>query len=66
MANADFNEDFNKRKDGSNPPKAKSPAPAPGMPMRTANWPGIPGKPQSKDRSGGVKKLKIHPDEKGL
>ena len=27
-----------------------------GTPMKTANWPAVPGKTQSKDRSAGVKK----------
>ena len=33
---------------------------------RTANWPDVPGKTQSRDRSGGVKKAKIHASAKGL
>ena len=41
-------------------------APAENMPMKTANWPGLPGPSQSKDRSGGVKKLKVHPKSEGL
>jgi hypothetical protein len=27
------------------------------MPMRTANWPGVPGKTQGKSRANGVKKM---------
>ena len=37
-----------------------------GMPENTANWGDVPGKTQSKDRSGGVKKCKCHPVSKGI
>ena len=36
------------------------------MPEKTANWPGLPGKTQSKDRSGGVKKVKTTPKSVGV
>ena len=36
------------------------------MPMRTINWPGLPGKTQPKDRSGGDRKVKVHPVSKGI
>lgn len=36
------------------------------MPDKVANWPGVPGKMQSKDRSGGVKKCKCHPVKQGI
>ena len=42
-----------------------TPAKAP-MPERVANWGGLPGSPQRKDRSGGVDKLKADPVKKGL
>jgi hypothetical protein len=35
-------------------------------PEKTAAWPGVPGKTQSKDRSNGVRKLKIHPKSEGI
>ena len=49
---------------GSN--KASGSSPKASMPEKTANWPGLPGKAQSKDRSGGVKKLKVHPKSEGI
>lgn len=36
--------------------KSKGSAPGGGMSMKTANWPGVPGPTQRKDRSAGVKK----------
>ncbi len=45
-----------KRKAGGKPPK---------LTLKTANWPGLPGK-SGPDRSAGVKKLKIHPASQGL
>jgi len=36
------------------------------MPMKTASWPGVPGKTQPKDRSGGVKKANVHVKSEGL
>lgn len=38
----------------------------PPMPERTANWPGLPGGTQKKDRGGGVPKVKIHPSSQGI
>lgn len=35
---------------------SKGSKPAAGTPMKTANWPGVPGKTQSSDRSCGCKK----------
>ena len=53
---------------GNTPPKFKRKAPAPAAKVveRTANWPGLAGPPQPRDRSAGVKKLKIHPTSEGL
>ncbi len=53
---------------GNRPPKFKRKAGAPAAKVneRTANWPGLAGPPQPRDRSAGVKKLKIHPMSKGL
>ena len=66
MPNPDFNDDMNKRR-GSNPGhKTPRQDKQTAMPEKTANWPDVPGKTQSANRSGGVKKLKIHPASKGL
>lgn len=35
-------------------------------PMKTPNWPGLPGKAQSKDRSNEVKKCHCYPTSKGI
>ena len=36
--------------------KASGSAPNQAMPQKTASWPGLPGKAQGKDRSGGTAK----------
>ena len=36
------------------------------MPEKTAAWPGLPGKPQPRDRSLGVPKVKNCPVKQGL
>jgi hypothetical protein len=36
------------------------------FPEKTANWPGLPGSEQKRDRSGGVKKVKTYASKKGL
>ncbi len=53
---------------GNTPPKFKRKASAPAAKVNetTANWPGLAGPAQPRDRSAGVKKLKIHPMSKGL
>ena len=53
---------------GNTPPKfkRKAGAKAASVNERTANWGGLPGPTQPRDRSAGVKKLKIHPMSKGL
>ena len=53
---------------GNTPPKFKRKARAaePAVNERTAAWPGLPGPTQPRDRSAGVKKLKIHAMSKGL
>lgn len=43
-------------KSGGGAPGFKGSKPSGSMPMKTANWAGLPGKTQSKDRSAGVKK----------
>lgn len=66
MANPDFR-DFDSQL-GNTPPKFKRKAGAPAAKVneKTANWPGLPGPAQPRDRSAGVKKLKTHPVSKGL
>ena len=66
MANPDFSDLGSKL--GNRPPKFKRKAGAPAAKVneRTANWPGLAGPPQPRDRSAGVKKLKIHPLSRGL
>ena len=60
MPNEDF-EDFSgpsakkKRKTGTST-----------MTEKNVNWPGLPGKTQGKDRSGGTKKAKTHPVSVGI
>ena len=53
---------------GNKPPKFKRKAGAPAATVneKTANWPGLAGPAQPRDRSVGVKKLKIHPHSQGL
>lgn len=42
-------------------------APAASLPSdKTASWPGLPGKTQPKDRSGGVKRVRQHPKSDGI
>lgn len=36
------------------------------VPMRTAKFPGLPGKTQPGDRSLGFKKCKCHPQQEGI
>ncbi len=71
MPNPDFSEFKSGRKGRARTP----PMPGSGMgkppagasaPEKTANWGGLPGKSQSKDRSGGVKRLQVHPKTEGL
>ena len=66
MPNPEFSENFNDRKQSAvtnSTPRENSKS---AMPEKTANWPTVPGKTQGKDRSGGVKKVKIHPASQGL
>lgn len=67
MVNGFFSE-FPERKPGAGPKLAKSvrratPAPAP---EKSGPAGGLPGKPQPKDRSGGVPRAKIHPKSEGI
>ncbi len=65
MANPDFSDLGSNL--GNTPPKFKRRAGAPAAKVneRTVNWPGLPGK-TGPNRSAGVKKLKIHPQSRGL
>jgi hypothetical protein len=53
---------------GNAPPKFKRKAggKAPPVNVKPANWGGLPGPTQPRDRSAGVKKLKTHAMSKGL
>jgi hypothetical protein len=50
----------------------KSTKPTPGrkpdfsMPEKVANWGGLPGNTQPRSRSGGDRKVKIHPKSEGI
>lgn len=59
------NKRFEKFKGGGSPatPRGKH---ADKMPMRTANWPGTPGKHQPRDRSAGTPRVKAHPKSEGI
>lgn len=66
MANPDFNDDPNKRKQAS-PAKRKTFGGSDiGFNESTANWGGLPGKTQPKIRNAGTPKTKIYPQSKGL
>jgi len=62
MPNKRFN---NMQTDKKGPVTGKKGSAAP-MPMGSPNWPGLPGKSQSKDRSNGVTKLKGSVKQIGL
>ena len=66
MPNPDFSENFNDRKQGIVAKKKPRENSKTAMPEKKVNWPGVPGKTQGKNRSGGVKKAKIHPSAEGL
>ena len=46
----------NRKGSGGYSGKARGSKPAESMPEKTAAWPGLPGKAQGKDRSGGTAK----------
>lgn len=46
--------------------KAPKMASAPGFKEKPGFMTGVPGKKQPKDRSNGIKRLKIHPSSEGL
>lgn len=47
------------------PPAKRGTASNTGMPMRTASWPGLPGK-SGPERSAGVTKVKTNPRSEGI
>lgn len=65
MPNPDYN-DMNGRKQGPVKAKPNRAGAATGMPEKTSGFPGVPGKTQSKNRSGGVYKCKVYADSEGL
>jgi len=50
----------------SPPVQTRQPEPVVSINETTANWPSVPGKTQSRNRSNGTVKLKIHPKQQGL
>jgi len=55
-----------RQKGGGHPPVPRGEKASKADPMRTAAWPGVPGKTQSKSRSSGIRKLRQSPREEGL
>ena len=66
MANPDFNDDPNKRKQASPAKKQTFHGSDIGFNESTANWGGLPGKTQPKTRGKGTPNAKIHPQSKGI
>lgn len=56
---------FNQEPQSGKPPKTKRGTKATSMPMKTANWGGLPGK-SGPNRANGVEKLKTDADSEGL
>lgn len=48
------------------PPTGQGGGPKPQFDEKTANWPGVPGKTQPRDRSGGTKKVKQSVKSEGI
>ena len=65
MVNADFSP-LRQSTGGPGGRKAPKSAAAPGFKEKPGFSTGVPGKKQSKDRSNGVKRLKVHPTSEGL
>lgn len=53
-------------KAGKGPPTGHRGPTKSDLPMKTANWAGLPGKSQSRNRSKGTKKLRQSPKELGI
>ncbi len=64
MPNKNFST-FNRNSGGGNKISRTS-EPSVTINERVANFGGLPGKAQSKNRSGGTTKLKVHPQKEGL
>ena len=47
-------------------PASKSGGKVPEVNEKTVAWPGLPGKTQPRNRSGGSPKVKIHPVSQGI
>lgn len=68
MANNRYGQDSNLKQPKSGhgvSPKKSGPTPA-SLPMRTASWPSLPGKSQSKDRANGIPEEKVYAYAQGL
>ena len=66
MPNPDFREDFNQRKQASPAKRKTFGGKGIGFNESVANWGGLPGKMQPKDRGKGTPNAKIYPQSKGL
>lgn len=69
MSNDRFNTPYNDTEPQSGPQTGQKPLPAgpkdQAIPMRTAKWPGLPGK-AGPDRSAGVPEEKVYPYAQGI
>ena len=66
MANDDFNENFTGLRHNAGSQKKEIKTSTSTMNEKNVNWPGLPGKTQGKNRSGGTPKAKIYPVSEGL
>lgn len=66
MANPDFREFDTGLGNTAKQFKRRKSAGQPSVNEKTANWPGLAGKAQPRDRSAGVKRARIHPKSVGL
>jgi len=66
MVNPNFTDLADRKQNKATPPSqgVRSPAPIPPVIEKTANWPGVTGK--ERNRSLGVKEVKIHPKKEGF
>lgn len=66
MANPDFREFDTALGNKAKGFKRSTPAGKASVNEKTANWPGLAGKAQPRDRSAGVKRVRIHPKSVGI
>ena len=68
MANSRFNKQVGQHKgEKTTPPPTGHRGPKPGMgELSTANWPGLPGKTQPRNRSGGTNRIKQSMKSEGV